>query len=276
MSSWADKMSHAIRIYLRLIGVQIRSQIHYRMNFLVGILTTFLTTVLNFISLALIFNRFGSIGGWSLAEVAFLYGMVESAFGTMDLLFSGFDPQNFGQQIRLGRLDQMLLRPIGITLQVFGSEFALRRFGRIFQGFGILFLSFSWLTIHWTVLKILYIPVVYISLVIFFGSLFIIGSTITFWTIDSIEVINIFTYGGTEMMSYPMHIYSDWMRRFFTYIVPAIFLSYYPALYILDKADPFNMPSIAYFLSPLAGAGLLSVALIFWNFGLRNYHSTGT
>jgi ABC-2 type transport system permease protein len=43
------------------------------------------------------------------------------------------------------------------------------------------------------------------------------------------------------------------MRRFFTYIVPAIFLNYYPALYFLNKPDPFNFPAFAPFLSPLVG-----------------------
>lgn len=263
-------------MYFRLIGVQVRSQIHYRLSFLFEVVTTFLMSALGFMSLALIFQRFGTIAGWSLSEVAFLFGMVESAFGTMDLVFSGFDPQNFGRQVRLGRLDQMLLRPVDITLQVFGSEFALRRLGRISQGLVILFLALSWLNIEWTLVKILYLPLIFISLVLFFGALFVIGSTITFWTIDSIEVVNIFTYGGSEMMSYPMHIYTDWMRRFFTYIVPAIFINYYPTLFILDKPDPFNMPSFAYFISPAVSLALYGIALAFFHYGLRSYHSTGT
>ena len=276
MLSWADNFRHGVGLYFRLISVQVRSQLHYRLSFLFEMVTTFLMTAIGFISLALIFQRFGTIAGWSLSEVAFLFGMVESAFGTMDLVFSGFDPQNFGRQIRLGRLDQMLLRPVDITLQVFGSEFALRRFGRISQGLIILFLSISWLQIEWTLIKILYLPVIFFSLVLFFGALFIIGATITFWTVDSIEVINIFTYGGSEMMSYPMHIYADWMRRFFTYILPAIFINYYPTLFILGKPDPFHMPAFAFFLSPLVALSLYGIALAFWQFGLRNYHSTGT
>jgi ABC-2 type transport system permease protein len=50
----------------------------------------------------------------------------------------------------------------------------------------------------------------------------------------------------------------------------------YPALYILDKPDPLQMPVIAPFLSPLAGAGMMLVAVAFWRFGVRHYASTGT
>jgi ABC-2 type transport system permease protein len=269
-------MSHNILLYFRLISVQIRSQLQYRLSFLLDVLATSLVTILNFATLAFVFQRFGSIAGWSLGEVAFLYGMVEAAFGVMDMLFSGFDPGNFGKQIRLGRMDQFLLRPVGITLQVFGSEFIIRRLGRIAQGLLVLAVALAMVEIHWTALKIFYLPVVFLSLVCFFGGLFMIGATFTFWTYESIEVVNIFTYGGSEMMSYPMNIYQSWLRQFFTYIIPAIFLVYYPTLFFLGKPDPLNMPGFAPFLSPLVGLGVLAAALLFWEFGLRHYQSTGT
>lgn len=270
------KMAHAIKIYRRLIGVQIRSQLQYRASFLLDTFTTGFQVLTYFVAFALIFQRFGGIGGWSLAEVAFLYGMVEMSFGTMDMLFSGFDPANFGQQVRRGAFDQLLLRPLDITLQVLGSEFILRRLGRIAQGAAVLLVAMSLLNVHWTLVKLLYLPVVLASLVCFFGGLFIAGATITFWTVESIEVMNIFTYGSSEMMTYPMHIYQDWMRRFFTYIVPAIFLIYTPALYFLDKPDPLGLPSFAPFLAPVAGVGMLAAALLFWRFGIQHYQSAGT
>jgi ABC-2 type transport system permease protein len=269
-------MRYIFSLYLRLIKVQMRSQAQYRLNLFMDLLATALITATVFVTLAFIFERFGNIAGWSLAEVAFLYGMTETSFGVMDMIFSGFDPQNFGRQVRLGRLDQLMLRPLSITLQVLGSEFIIRRLGRIFQGAVILIFAFRSLHIDWTLAKIAYLPVILVSLVAFFGGLFIIGATITFWTYESIEVINILTYGGSEMMSYPMSIYPLGMRRFFTYIIPAIFLIYYPALYILNKPDPLGMPVLAYFLAPLAGFGVLAASLLFWQYGLRHYQSTGT
>ncbi|MBN1147322.1 MAG: ABC-2 family transporter protein [Anaerolineales bacterium] len=269
-------MMHSLKLYRRLVAVQIRSQMQYRASFLLDVLTTALVSGVSFLTVALVLQKFEGIGGWSLAEVAFLYGMVESAFGVMDLLFSGFDPPSFGKHIRLGSFDQMLLRPVEITVQVLGSEFIIRRLGRILQGGLVLGLALNWLDIQWTAAKLLFMPVVFISLVCFFGGLFIIGATITFWTVESIEVMNIFTYGGSEMMSYPMHIYPDWMLRFFTYIVPAIFLNYYPGLYFLDKPDPLGLPPWAPFLAPLAGLGMLCAGLAFWRFGVRHYQSTGT
>lgn len=270
------EMRYQLGLYFRLIGVQMRSQLQYRVAFLLDSFTTAFTVLTSFLTLALILERFNNVGGWTLPEVALLYGMVEMAFGSMDMLFSGFDPDTFAKQVQRGLLDQLMLRPINLTLQVLGSEFILRRIGRITQGALVLAIALALSPIHWTLLKLLYLPVVFASLVCFFGGLFIVGATITFWTVESVEAINIFTYGGSEMMAYPMHIYPDWMRRFFTYIVPAIFLNYYPALYILDKPDPLGLTPIAPFLAPLAGFGVLLAALAFWRFGLQHYQSTGT
>lgn len=269
-------MRHSVSIYRRLLGVQFRSQLQYRVAFCLDLLSTALIVAIEFGSIALVLERFGNIKGWTLGEVAFLFGLVEIAFGLMDMIFSGFDPHHFGQAIRRGNFDQMLLRPISLTIQVLGSEFALRRFGRIGFGIGIFALALNQTAVTWTVAKLFYLPLVMLSMVCFFGGLFIIGSTITFWTVESIEVINILTYGGSFVISYPMHIYREWMRTFFTYVVPAIFLTYYPALYILNKPDPFGFPKIAPFLSPAVGILVLSVSLLVWRFGIRHYHSTGT
>jgi ABC-2 type transport system permease protein len=262
--------------YCRLIAADIRSQLGYPVSFLFETAGAGLVLSMFFVSLALVFQRFETIAGWTLGEVAFLYSLIEMAFGMMDMIFSGFDPQFFGGNVRRGGFDKFLLRPQGLTLQVLGSNFVIRRLGRILQGMVIFVIALSMVEISWNPAKILYLPVVFISLICFFGGLFIIGSTITFWTVESIEVINILTYGGSEMMSYPMHIYQDWMRRFFTFVVPAIFLSYYPALYFLDKPGLHDLPSFVPFLSPIVGFGVLFLSLRFWRFGIRHYQSTGT
>jgi ABC-2 type transport system permease protein len=269
-------MWHSLETYRRLIAVRIQSQLQYRASTLLDIAGMAIVTGVEFGALAMVFQRFESIAGWTLGEVAFLYGLVTAAFGAMDLVFGGFDPDTFGPLVQRGALDQLLLRPVNITLQVFGSAFLLRRFGKIAQGIVIFCIALSMTSVHWTPTKVAYLPVVFVSQAAFFGGLFIIGATSTFWTVQRVEAINIFTYGGTELMSYPMTIYAKWMRRFFTYVVPMILLNYYPALYFLDKPDPLGGPACAPFLAPVAGFGMLAAALGFWRFGLKHYASTGT
>lgn len=269
-------MRHSLSIYRRLIGVQIRSQMMYRASFFLELAGTGLTTLAEYASLALVFTRFDNLGGWSLGQVAFLYALAELSFGIMDMVFSGFDPAHFGFQVRRGTFDQILLRPLNITMQVMGSEFTLRRIGKIVVGIFIFIMALNLSPVAWTPAKIVLVMLSVIGQVFFFGGLFMIGATITFWTVESIEAINILTYGGNYMISHPMHIFPDALRRFFTFIIPAAFLNYYPAMYILEIPDPTGMPEWAAFLAPVAGLFLLAAALAFWRFGINHYQSTGT
>ena len=269
-------MKNSLKLLSHLIKIQIKSQLQYPFSFMMEVISQILITGFFFISFALAFSRFDQIGGWTLGEVAFIWGISEFSFGVMDMVFSGFDYDAFGPLVRKGRFDQLLLRPVNITLQVLGSRFVIRRLGKILEGIIIFIYGLNQVSIQWTVIKVLYIPFISISQVLFFGSLFIIGATTTFWTLERLEILNIFTYGGSEIMSYPMHIFPRTIRLVFTYLVPAIFMSYFPAVFILDKADPLNAPTFFAFLAPVISTLLFILALRFWQFGIRNYQSTGS
>jgi ABC-2 type transport system permease protein len=269
-------MRRALLIYTRLISFQIRSQMQYPVSFWTELVTTGLLNAAYFLSLALVLDRFGQVSGWKLGDIAFLAGMVEMSFATMDMIFAGFDPDWFSPLVRMGTLDQFLLRPVGLTLQLFGSRLELRRLGRILEGAVIFGIALALNPVQWTLARMLYLPVVFASQVICFGALFMMGSTLTFWTLQPLEAVNIVTYGGNEMMSYPMNIYPPWLRGFFTFIIPFIFLNYYPALYLLDKPDPLHFPAFAPFLAPLVALIMLGLAAAFWKVGVRHYQGAGS
>lgn len=269
-------MKRALSMYFRLIYAQIRSQFQYRASFWIDFFSSGILSGVFFAGTALVISQFKTIGGWNLGEIALLTGMIETGFGLMDLVFSGFDPDWFATMVQMGKLDQLLVRPLSLELQLLGGRFVVRRLGRVFEGLVILAIGLGMTNIHWTAAKVIYFPIVILSQMVMMGALFIIGSTLTFWTIQRIEAVNILTYGGVEMTSYPMHIYPVSLRRFFTYIIPFIFINYYPALYFLDKPDPLGYPVFAPFLAPAAAGLFLWAALRFWKFGVAHYQSTGT
>ncbi|MBI4771695.1 MAG: ABC-2 family transporter protein, partial [Chloroflexi bacterium] len=233
-------------------------------------------SVSDVLAISILLARFKVVAGWGWGEYAFLYGTVITAFTLHDMINGGFDPDQFSLHIQHGTFDQFLLRPLSVTFQVFASELTLRRIGRMTQSLLVLAFGLALTRPHWTLGKTLYYPVVLLSQYAFFLGLFIIGATVTFWTVKPVEAVNIFTYGGTELMSYPMTIYAEWLRRFFTFVVPAIFLNYLPALYFLDKPDPLGLPAYTHFLAPLAGFAVLAAAFAFWRVGVRHYTSTGS
>src|SRR5512133_2677242 len=150
-------MKRAIALYLKFIAVQVKSQLEYRISFFMDLASTFMLNFVYFLALALILERFGNIAGWTLGEIAFIAGLAEMGFGLMDLIFSGFDPDSFSQFVRMGKFDQLLLRPVAISLQVFGSKLLVRRVGRFLEGCVIFGIGISLAHIQWTVGKILYL-----------------------------------------------------------------------------------------------------------------------
>ena len=265
---------HGLKLYGLLLRAQVRSQLQYRVSFVLDVLSTLLVSGVEFAAFALVTTRFGAVGGWTLQEVSLLYGLAEFSFGWMDLIFGGFDAPNVSKHVRGGSFDQFLLRPVSLTLQVFGSEFTLRRLGRIALGTAILSYALTSSPVLWTPEKCLLVVLCIAGLVLFFGGLFIVGGALTFWSVDNLEAMNILTYGGNTLISYPMSIYQEWLRHFFTFIVPAAFLSYYPVLYLLGK--PSSLGVWAAWVSPLAGLVILIASFAVWRIGVRRYQGTGT
>ena len=261
-------------LYGLLVTAQVRSQLQYRASFALQVLGQFLSNFVGFIALLLLFHRFEDLAGWSRAEVAFLYGLGGLAFGLSDLATGGFDRLSI--MLQTGTFDRVLTRPVGTFQQVLASDFQLRRLGRIGQGAFVLVLSLTWLEIEWTALKALILASAIVSGLVIFGAIWVIGAAITFWTVQTSEVTNVFTYGGEELVSYPMSVYGEGVRRFFTFVVPLAFVTYLPALYILDRPDPLGLPPVLRFCSPLVAVAFFLIARGAWALGVRHYQSTGS
>lgn len=268
--------AHHLRLYFLLLRAQARSQGVYRISFAFDALAAALITAAEFAAFALVLPRFGSLSGWSLGEVSLLYGLAELSFVVMDLFFGGFDSPNLSQHVRTGSFSTFMLRPAPLPLQIFGSDFALRRITRVILAAGILWYGLSQVDITWSFGAATLLLGSALGLVAFFGGLFVIGGTLTFWTVDSVEAMNVLTYGGRTLISYPMDIYGQMLRQTFTYVLPAAFLSYLPVLHLLGRPLPDGLPDWVVYLSLPVGLLMLALAFGFWKVGVKRYQGTGS
>jgi len=263
-----------VRLYVRYLGISVRSQLQYRASFIMLSLGHMVVTVSEFMGIVVLFGRFGRLEGWLLEEVALFYGLINIAFALADAGSRGFDL--LGGQIKSGSFDRILLRPRPHALQIAGEELTLRRVGRLAQGVAI----FAWaaisLDLTWTIPKVvLLVGSVFGAAALFFG-LVVLQATLAFWTTETLEIMNTVTYGGVETAQFPLAIYRDWFRRFFTYVVPLAFANYYPVLALLEKPDPTGAPEFFMWIAPLVGFAFVAVALRIWGFGVQHYTSTGS
>ncbi len=264
-----------ISLYLRLVAMQIRAQFQYKVNLVLDIGTYFCVTGLEFLALLLFFSAFPTLLGWKIGEVALLFAIMSLSFGLAEMVGAGID--NFSETIRRGEFDRVLLRPVGAFLQVIGSDFRLRRLGRITQGIIAFAVALHFLPgLQWTLGKLIILPIGMVSGASIFVSLLLLGATLCFWTTETTELLNSLTYGGREMLSYPLTIYHQMLQRLFLFVVPLAFGSYIPTCYILGRPLPFGLPNQLAFGAPVIGLAFALVAGLLWRFGVHHYQSTGS
>jgi len=246
----------------------------YRGSFIMLTVGQFLITIVEFAGILVLFDRFGSIKGWTLPEVALFYGMANISFSISDALCRGFDL--LGDLVKTGEFDRILLRPRSTSLQLLGREVVLFRIGRLLQGTAVLLWALHSLDVAWTPWKALLIVAGIGSGACIFLGIFILQGTLAFFTVESLELVNAVSYGGGEATQMPLSIYRPWFQRFFTFIIPLACLNYFPGLAILGRADTLGTPATFHWLSPVIGVIFLLVCLQIWKLGVRHYASTGS
>ncbi|HTV21952.1 MAG TPA: ABC-2 family transporter protein [Polyangiaceae bacterium] len=262
-------------LYLRYARLSLGTQLEYPVSALLLAAGQFLVTALEAIVLWVLFDRFGGLRGWRFGEVALFYALVHIQFALADVLSRGFDVLGT-QFIRTGQLDRLLLRPRSLTLQLMGHDVRLSRIGRLAQATIVLAIATEHAPIAWTLAKALTFAFAVAGGVGLFVGLFVLQGALSFWTIQGLEIANVLTYGGMEAAQYPLAVYARWFRRLLIYAVPLGAVAYFPALAILEKADPLGTPSWLHAYTPAAGFAFLALTFLAWRQGIRRYTSTGS
>ncbi len=267
-------MRESLSLYLGYVSLSVRSQLQYRASTVLLALGNLVVTGVEFLGLWALFDRFGRIQGFSLPEVALLYGMANVSMALAEAFTRGFD--HFDQLVKSGEFDRLLLRPRGTAFQVVAQDLQLLRLGRLAQGLVVLAWATSRLDVVWSIGPAALLVAAVLGGACLLSGLFVLQATLAFWTVESLEIMNTLTYGGVETAQYPLPIYDRWFRDFFTFVVPLACLNYFPHLAIANVEDPLGTPAVVAWLSPLAGPVFLAVSLAAWRVGVRHYRSTGS
>lgn len=258
-------------LYFKYLLIHFKSQMQYRTSFWLLSIGQFFIPFTVFAGLYFLFERFGHIKGWKFFEVALCFAIIHLAFSLSECFAHGFD--TFSSLIIKGEFDRLLVRPRSTFLQVLGSKFEFTRVGRLLQSFLVLVWALSNLPIEWSIIKIITLILMIVSGIFIFTGIYMVAATMCFWTVQGLEVANIFTDGGREMAQYPLNIYQKWVMRFFTYVIPFGTVNYLPLMYILGKSEG---NAFLQMLIPAAGSLFIVPCFLIWQMGVRHYHSTGS
>lgn len=260
-------------IYRRLIGARIRADWQYRVSFVLYTLGQAAAATMDLVAILVIFGRVHALVGWSFAEVIFLYATTGISFALADVFVSEVERASF--HIRMGTFDQFLIRPLGPLFQLSTHEFALRRVGRLVQPVVMLIAVAGALRVHWTAVHMGVVLAMTVSGAVVFSAVWVITSSIAFWTVDTQEVANSFTYGGNYVTQYPLDVLHGWARRLVLF-VPLAFVNYLPTAWLTGRHQALGVPSWVGLLSPAVAVALAVLARAVWTTAIRHYRSTGS
>ena len=185
-----------MKLYFKYLSMQLRSQMQYKASFFMTVLGQFLVSFTVFLEIWFLFSRFHSVEGFTFAEVLICFSVVLLAFSLTECFVRGFDV--FPRLIKSGELDRILVRPRSVVFQVLTSFIEFSRLGRLLQAVAVLCYAVPMCGVVWTWDKVLTVVLMILGGICIFSALFVLYAGISFFTIDGLEFMNIFTDGGRE------------------------------------------------------------------------------
>lgn len=265
-------MVEAVRQYGHIARMWVRASLAYPVSFWTMTIGSGLMTALDFVGIWIMFGSVDGLGGFGLREIGLLYGATSIGIGLGDLLTGSVE--KIGQKVRSGGIDQMMVRPVPLIVQLCADEFQLRRLARLTQGAVV----FVWAAgaVDWTPARLLVGVSMLVSSGVIFFCLFVSFSCVQFWTSDASEFASAFTYGGTTLTQYPLTVFPAELVKSLTFVLPIAFVNWYPCLFLLGRDDPFGLPEWLQLVSPVPALLLCGVTALVWRAGVRHYESTGS
>lgn len=258
-----------MKLYLKFFSMHLKSRMAYKKSFFFSVVGQFLTGFTEFLAIWFLFDRFNAVKGYTISECLLCAGVNAIAFALAEMFFRGFD--SMPNVISNMELDRMLLRPRGLIFQMMCYTIEFGRIGKILQGSMMLVYGIVVAPVVWTPDKIMVLVFMVAGGTMLYCMLLLLHASVTFFTIEGIEWMNVFTYGARQYGSYPYDVYGKGVLRFCTFIIPYALMQYYPMLYLLGRTE-----NILYGFLPLATAWFIIPSTALWRYGVSKYKSTGS
>ncbi len=263
-----------IRVVLQSLKMSVHTRMQYRAESLANALAVFIRESANIIAIYLALLKFDKINGWNVNEMLFLYSILFLTYAFVVSLFA--DLRQFSDTIREGRFDRLLVRPRGLLLQlILNNADLIASVGHGTLGILLFVISAGKVGIHWNFFTVLYYIAAIISGIMIQGGIFIIISSLCFYFVETNSIRSIFYWNMRKFAGYPISIYHKLIQVLLIYVVPFAFVNYFPAQFLLRKADMANYPEAYIYIAPFVGVAVYTAAYLFWRISVKRYYSTG-
>lgn len=250
-----------------------RSTLQYRTDTFIVIAMALAFQGTGFAFIWVLLSRFESLAGWTLGQVAFLYGLrliVHALAGVLTgPIFS------LEAQVRSGEFDRYLLRPLSPLIQFMTQRVEISILGDLLGGLAIFAVANQAIGLAWTPLGVLYLGLAILGGALIEGSVRILIGALSFRTLSSQSLLFLTDSVFSNFANYPLTIFGTVLQYLFTFILPLAFVAFLPTTVLLDKTSELQVsPGFAY-AAPLVGLGWAFAAGRVFNRELSCYQSAG-
>ncbi len=254
---------------MNYFGMQLKSQMQYKASFLLATFGQFLTAFASFFSIAFLFGRIDRMDDFSFQEVLLCFSVVMLSFSIGELFGGGL--ASFSRILGDGSFDRIMVRPRSILMQVLAPNTDFTRLGLTVQAVIVLAYAARTSGIRWTVDKVFVLALMIICGSIVFFALFLMTASFSFFLIESMDFLTVFTYGSRKFGQYPFSVYGKEILKVLTFMVPLALFQYYPLLYLIDRKA-----GLFYVLCPLLSLLFMIPSYALYRVGIRKFKSTGS
>lgn len=258
--------------YLRLLAVQVRASVlltlQYRVDFVVSAVLSLFWTMTAIVPLLVLFQRRGTVAGWTWPESLLVVGWFTVLKGVLD---GAIQPSltNVVEQIRKGTLDFLLIKPADAQFLVSTAKFEPRKIVDVLGGFALLGYALHRLGHLPSGASMLTSAALFLGAVVILYSLFILVACLAFVVVrvDNLSYLFASVYDAAR---WPSSVFRGALAMVFTFVIPLAVMTTFPALALLDR--------LAWTRVVFALCGALCAAAIArfaWKRAIGHYTSAG-
>ena len=259
-----------LRLYVKYTRLNILAGLQYK-GWPIMVLQVMIVVITDPIGLIFMFSRFGSIGVWSVEKILLIYAMAVTSFGLAETFCRGFDYFPW-KMIRSGDFDRILLRPVSLFVQIAGAYFHIHRISRVFGGIAAILWCLWRLQVQASFLNVTTLVLALIGGFFAYTGVFVMTSGLAFFTIQGLDWIYIFTNASYQVTRCPIDYMPKVLRNLFTFFMPMLVISYYPASAVCGWGESYWQGLLAL----PAGVTFMAFSTLLWKFGVKHYKSTGS
>jgi ABC-2 type transport system permease protein len=250
-----------------------KSQLQYRANFIMMIMMGFVVQSTGFAFIWVVLTRFESVAGWSLGEVAFLYGL-RLVMHAIAGLFSA-PVWDLEWKVRQGDFDRYLVRPLPPLLQLICEFFGASAFGDLLGGLAMLIAAQFLVGIQWSAGSIVFLTLALVGGALIEAALRFLLAALSFRTLSSASFLSLLDTIMSNFGNYPLRIFGNVLEYMLTFGLPLAFMAYFPAVVLLERTGELIVHPWFAYGAPLAGVLWMALAVVVFQSETRQYKSSG-